>query len=121
MTLRAFSGRPLQEVTVERAVAGELTSDDLRVHPDTLRAQAQVAAAHGNPQLAANLRRAAELTALSDDRLLQIYEALRPRRSTAAELEAIAAELDALGATETASMVREALAVGTRRRLLAER
>lgn len=119
MTVRAYSGRPLEEVTVERAVAGELTADDLRVHPETLRSQAQVAGDHGNPQLAANLRRAAELTALSDERLLEIYEALRPRRSTAAELEAIACELDALGASETAAMVREALAAGIRRNLLA--
>jgi propanediol dehydratase small subunit len=120
MKPRAFSGRPLDDITVERAVAGELVSDDLRVHPDTLSTQAEVAAAHGNPQLAANLRRAAELTALSDDRLLEIYEALRPRRSSAADLEAIVAELDALGAPETAVMVREALAAGARRGLLAD-
>jgi propanediol dehydratase small subunit len=119
VSLRAYSGRPLEEITVERAVAGELSADDLRVHPDTLRAQAEVAAEHGNPQLAANLRRAAELTALSDERLLEIYEALRPHRSTAAELEAIADELDGLGAGETAAMVREALGAGIRRGLLA--
>jgi propanediol dehydratase small subunit len=120
MTPRAYSGRPLDEITVERAVAGELSADDLRVHPDTLRAQAEVAAEHGNPQLAANLRRAAELTAISDERMLEIYEALRPHRSTADELEVIAAELEGLGAIETAALVREARAVGSRRRVLAQ-
>ncbi len=43
-----------------------------------------MAEAHGNPQLAGNLRRAAELTALGDDEVLAIYDALRPGRSTAA-------------------------------------
>ncbi|MBS1887608.1 MAG: diol dehydratase small subunit [Actinobacteria bacterium] len=120
MTLRARSGRPVEEITVERVVAGELTAEDLRVHPDTLRAQAEVAAAHGNPQLAANLRRAAEMTALSDERLLAIYEALRPGRSTRAELLAIVAELEESGAATTAAMVREAIAGGAERGLLAD-
>lgn len=62
MTPRARSGRPLEDITVERVLGGELADEDLRVHPDTLRAQADVAAAHGNPQLAANLRRAARMT-----------------------------------------------------------
>ena len=65
---------------------GDLAPADLSVHPDTLRHQAEVAEAHGNPQLGENLRRAAELTALRDDEVLAIYEALRPGRSTAAGL-----------------------------------
>jgi propanediol dehydratase small subunit len=121
VTLRARSGRPVEEVTVDRVRSGELTAEDLRVHPDTLRAQADVAAEHGNPQLAANLRRAAEMTALSDERLLAIYEALRPGRSTRAELEAIEAELEDNGARMTARMVREAIDGGAERGLLTDR
>ena len=64
-------------------MSGDLSPADLRVHPDTLRRQAEVAETHGNPQLGENLRRAAELTALPDDEVLAIYEALRPGRSTA--------------------------------------
>ena len=37
-----------------------------------------IAQQHGNPQLADNLRRAAELTELPDEEVLAIYEALRP-------------------------------------------
>ena len=55
--------------------------------------QAEVAAAHENPQLAENLRRAAELTRLPDDEVLAIYEALRPGRSTPGQLTALAGEL----------------------------
>ena len=120
MTLRALSGRDVEAITVERAVAGDLSPEDLRIHPDTLRAQADVAAAHGNPQLAANLRRAAELSMLSDERLLEIYEALRPHRSTREQLAAIAGDLEARGAATTALMVREAIAGGVDRGLLAD-
>jgi len=41
--LRAFSGRPLSEVTPEAIGKGELSADDLRIHAETLRAQAEIA------------------------------------------------------------------------------
>lgn len=119
MTIRARSGRALDEVTVDAAVRGELTPDDIRVDERTLRRQAEVADGHGNRQLAANLRRAAELTAVEDDELIEIYEALRPHRSSADQLEVIAARLDAAGARTTAALVREAAEVYARRGLLA--
>lgn len=115
---RALSGRPLEGLTLEAAVRGDLSPADLRVHPDTLRHQAGVAEAHGNPQLAENLCRAAELTALPDDEVLGIYEALRPGRSTGAELEALAARLDAAAAPLCAALVREAAAAYDRRGIL---
>jgi propanediol dehydratase small subunit len=115
---RALSGRPLEELTLEAAVRGELSPEDLRVHPETLRHQAAVAEQHGNPQLGENLRRAAELTALPDDEVLGIYEALRPGRSTAAELRAVAARLEAAGAPLCAALVLEAAAVYERRGVL---
>ena len=76
--VRALSGRPVEGLTVEAVRAGEVGLADLRIHPETLERQAVVAAEHGNPQLAENLRRAAELTQLPDDEVLGIYEALRP-------------------------------------------
>lgn len=118
MKPRALSGRPIQELTLEAAVRGDLSPTDLRVHPDTLRRQAQVAEEHGNPQLGENLRRAAELTALPDAEVLEVYEALRPGRSTAAGIEAVAARLDAAGAPLCAALVREAAEVYARRGLL---
>jgi propanediol dehydratase small subunit len=116
---RALSGRPLNELTLEAAGRGDLSAADLRVHPDTLRHQAEVAESHGNPQLGENLRRAAELTALPDDEVLAIYEALRPGRSTAAGLEVIAVRLEAASAPLCAELVREAAEVYTRRGLFA--
>jgi propanediol dehydratase small subunit len=109
MALRAASGRALAEITPEALASGALTADDLRIRAETLRAQAGIAAASGYPQLAANLRRAAELTALPNDELLRAYEMLRPGRATVEELRALAARLDReYAATETAAFVREA-------------
>ncbi|MCS6848670.1 MAG: diol dehydratase small subunit [Anaerolineae bacterium] len=92
--------------------------DDLQVSPDTLRRQADAAQAAGFTQLAENLRRAAELTAVPKEELLRIYEALRPGRSTQAELLAVADALERdYGAQQTAAFIREAAAEYARRRL----
>ena len=81
------SGRDPAELTVEAVRDGLVDIADVRIHPATLEHQAQVAAAHANPQLAENFRRAAELALLPDDEVLALYEALRPFRSSADELD----------------------------------
>jgi propanediol dehydratase small subunit len=115
---RAASGRDSAELTLDRLVRGELDADDVRIHPDTLEAQAQVAERHGNPQLAANLRRAAELALVPETEVLALYEALRPHRATAAELAALATRLESYPAPRCAALVREAAEVYARRGLL---
>lgn len=113
------SGRQMSEVTIEAVVAGEITIDELRISPEMLRRQGEVAAAAGRPALAANFERAAELTRVPDERLLQIYEALRPRRSTRAQLESIAQELEGqYMAPLNADLIREAIDAYSRRGLL---
>ena len=74
---KAFSGRDASDVTVHDIRSGTVAIDDVRIHPDTLEHQAQVAEANGNPQLAANFRRAAELALMSDTEVMALYEALR--------------------------------------------
>jgi propanediol dehydratase small subunit len=115
---RAFSGRDSRELTVDRLAREELETDDVRIHPETLELQAQVAEQHGNPQLAANFRRAAELAIVSEADVMSMYEALRPHRSTADELTALADRLEGYPAPLCAALVREALAVYSRRGLL---
>jgi propanediol dehydratase small subunit len=92
-----------------------VTSGELRATPQTLRLQAEVARAAGQAQLAENLLRAAELAPLADETLLAIYTALRPGRSTTAELEEWAARLEQWQAPATAAFVREAAEVYARR------
>jgi propanediol dehydratase small subunit len=117
--VRALSGKPAENLTVDAIQAGEAGVSDLRIHPETLERQAVVAAEHGNPQLAENLRRAAELTQLPDDEVLAIYEALRPGRSTAAQLTALADSLAVRGLPLCAALVAEAADVYARRGLTA--
>lgn len=114
----AKSGKGIEDVTLDALRAGDLDIDDVRIHPDTLKAQANVAAENGNLQLAENFLRAAELALLPDERVMAIYEALRPRRSTAADLEGIAADLEGQGAVRNAALIREAAQVYRARNLL---
>ena len=117
--LRTASGRPLSEITAEAAARGELTMADLQISAETLRAQAEVARQGGYPGLAENLTRAAELTAVPNAEMLRMYNQLRPGRATAADLEALAAALEAqYHAPECARLVREAAAVYQARGLL---
>ncbi|MBU8816815.1 diol dehydratase small subunit [Mycolicibacterium goodii] len=114
------NGKPIDAITMDAVMAGEVSASDLRITPETLRLQAQIAEKVGRKQLGANLRRAAEMTVISDERVLQIYNALRPNASTKAELDAIADELEnQYGATLLAGLVREAADVYERRDILA--
>ena len=113
-------GIALENVTLDALRAGELGADEIRATPETLRMQAEVALAAGRTQLAESFERAAELAAVPDELLLQVYTALRPRRATALELEEWATRLDAHEASKTAGFVREAAAAYAARRLLAD-
>jgi propanediol dehydratase small subunit len=115
--VRALSGRPVGELTLEAVRRGELGLADLRIHPETLERQAAVAAAHSNPQLAENLLRAAELTRISDDEVLAIYDALRPGRSSPGTLTDLADGLAGRGLPRCAALLREAAEVYARRGL----
>lgn len=117
--LRTPTGKGLHEVTLDNLLSGKVGYEDLRITPEALEWQAQIAESAGYPQVAANLRRAAELVKVPDERLLQIYNALRPHRSTKEELLAIADELEGrYGARTCAAFVREAAEVYQRRKLL---
>jgi propanediol dehydratase small subunit len=117
--IRTPSGLTLDQLTLDALRAGRLDSAEMRATGETLRLQADVAAASSRPQLAANLARAAELSVLPDDLILAIYTALRPHRSTRDELERWAARLEGeFSAPLTAAFVREAASVYATRRLL---
>lgn len=106
--IKTPTGKAYGDLSYEKVISGELTSDDMRIAPETLEMQAQVAESVGREAFAGNLRRAAELIPVPDDRLLEIYNALRPYRSTKQELLDIAAELDGYKAATAAQLVREA-------------
>ena len=107
-----------ERFTVEAAVDGKLQLADLRMDPATLAHQAVVAEEGGNPQLAENFLRAAELAVIDDEEVMSLYEALRPHRSTAEQLEALRVSLETRGASRCAELVGQAAVVYARRGLL---
>ena len=117
--VRSRTGKSLDELTLENLRAGKVGAEDLTIHPDTLRDQADIAEEHGFPQLAQNLRRAAELALVPNEKVLAVYEALRPYRVTHDQLVALGEELERdYGATETAQLIREAAEVYEKRGLV---
>jgi propanediol dehydratase small subunit len=106
--IRTRSGRPLAELTIEALRAGALAGDDFRISREQLEAQAAAAQAAGYRQLADNLRRAAELTGMSNERVFEIYERLRPGRASFAELVELARELAGEGMPRLAAFIGEA-------------
>jgi hypothetical protein len=79
--LRTPTGKRLEELTLDAVLSGEVSAEDVRITPATLRLQAEIADAVSRPQLAENMRRASELTAVPDARILEIYNGVRaPRR-----------------------------------------
>jgi propanediol dehydratase small subunit len=116
--VRSATGKAVSEITLDAAIAGALRPADVAIRAETLRLQAGFAERGGRPQLAENLRRAAELTAFDDEELLRFYEMLRPGRSSAHELESLAAALSERGAERCAELVREARAAYVRRGLV---
>jgi propanediol dehydratase small subunit len=118
-TVRTASGRSLDELNMGPLCAGELTAEDFRISGGTLRRQADAAEAAGYWQLAENLRRAAELTAISNQEVFDMYKALRPNRSTYDQLITLADHLENdLDAPLTAAFVREAAEVYQERDIL---
>lgn len=110
--VRTATGKSLDEITVEAVVSGAIKPEEIRITAQTLEYQAQVAESIHRPQLARNMRRAGELTRVPDERVLEIYNALRPNRSTKSELLAIADELEGkFEAVVCANHVREAAKV----------
>lgn len=117
--VRTVTGTTISDLTLEAVLAGELGPEDVAVAPETLHLQAAFAEEGGNPQLAENLRRGAELVAFPDDELLRLYDMLRPGRSSAEELDSLAETLAERGAERCAALVREARAAYVRRGLIA--
>jgi propanediol dehydratase small subunit len=75
------SGRPLSALSLDNVLAGQVPRDDLSITAEALRLQAQVAQAAGRAPLADNFKRAAELVAVPQEFILEVYELLRPGRA----------------------------------------
>jgi len=117
--IKTPTGKSVDEITIDNVIAGKVTPEDCKISPDTLEYQAQIAESCGSFQIAANFRRAAELTRLPDERILEIYNCMRPYNSTQQELLDIAEELDTkYNAKINAALLRETAEVYKDRKML---
>lgn len=91
--IKSPTGKSIDDITVENIENGKISSKDLRITPDTLRMQGEIAKNAGRPAIQKNFQRAAELTKIPDDRLLEMYNSLRPYRSSKQDLLDTANEL----------------------------
>lgn len=110
--IKTHTGKAVDEINIENILSGVITAADCRISAETLEYQSQIEDSVGNPQLAANFRRAAEMTRIPDDRIIQIYNCMRPHVSTKEELLDIVKELETkYDAKINAALLREAVEV----------
>jgi propanediol dehydratase small subunit len=121
--IHGHGGKKLEDITLDRLVAGEVTLDDLRITPSALKLQAEIAEAANRPRLGANFERAAELVDVPQDFVMEVYELLRPgrARSKGPLIEAAKKLRETYGATRMAAFVEEAAEVYERRGLFTYR
>ena len=99
----------MTDITLDEVMKGHISSDDIKISKDMLKAQGQVAKESDNYPMEKNFERAAELVDVPDDVILKMYDKLRPNRSTKLELVQIAQELiEKYNAKNCARLVMEA-------------
>lgn len=118
-TITSKTGKKLSQITLEEVKRGNVTSEDIKISTEMLKRQGQVAAAADNPQMAANFERASELVDVPDAVILEMYNKLRPHRSTKRELAEMARELlEKYHAPHCAKLVLEAAEIYEKRGIL---
>jgi len=116
-------GKPLASLTMEAVLSGEVSMEDLRITPRALQQQAQISKSVGRSTLAGYFERAAEMTRLSREEVMAIYELLRPGRAASKDsLLDVAQRLrDEQDAPLLADFVEEAARFYEKRRLFRKR
>ena len=118
-TITSRTGKKLSQITLDEVKRGNVTADDIKISSEMLKRQGQVAAAADNVQMEANFQRASELVNVPDDVILNMYNKLRPNRSTKKELLLMAQELlEKYQAPHCAKLVLEAAEIYEKRGIL---
>ena len=121
--VRTRRGKRLEDLTLAAIESGEVALEDLRITPEALLQQAQIARAAHRPTLGRNFDRASELIDVPQDVILRIYELLRPGRAKGKSDLLDAANLlrGTYKAERMAAFIEEAADVYERRGLFARR
>ena len=121
--VKSADGKKLSEITLDAVLANDVTIEDLRITPDALHAQADIARTAGRPRLGDNFERAAELVGVPQDLIMSTYELLRPGRAKSATelLELALLFRQKYSANLIANFIEEATAVYEKRGLFTKR
>jgi len=112
-------GKNIRDITLENFISGKINRSDCRTSKSSLLYQAEIAKQSGNIHIAKNFERAAEMVGIGSERIIEIYNALRPYRSSESELQEIASELRSqYGAEITAKFIEDAIVIMKKRRKL---
>lgn len=113
------TGKKLTDITLEEVKRGNVTADDIKISKEMLKAQGQVSLEAGNPPMKENFDRAAEMVDIPDEVILEMYNKLRPNRSTKQELVTMAQTLlEKYHAVKCAKLVMEAVEIYEKRGVL---
>jgi propanediol dehydratase small subunit len=117
--VRGRRGKGLAELSLDEVLSGAVEMEDLRITPEALLQQAEIARDANRATLAGNFERASEMAGLPQDFIMEVYELLRPGRAPdKGALGAAAARLRVeYGAERLAQFVEEAGQVYERRGL----
>jgi len=117
--IKSKTGKSLEDINISNILDGKITADDIKISKETLIMQGEIAKEAGRPQLNDNFVRASELIDVPDKELLEIYEKLRPNRSTKSELLEIVKRLEEkYGASHCSKLVLDAIKVYEKRGIL---
>ena len=121
--VRGPRGTALDDISLDAVLAGEVTLEDLRITPEALRLQAEIARDANRATLATNFERAAELVKVPQDFIMRVYELLRPGRAKSKQplLDAAKTLRETYKAERMAAFVEEAAEVYERRGLFTYR
>ena len=109
-SIASKTGKKLSQITLEEVKRGNVTAEDIKISSEMLKRQGQVAKEADNPQMQANV---------PDDVILNMYNKLRPNRSTKRELLLMAQELlEKYHAPNCAKLVLEAAEIYEKRGIL---
>lgn len=117
--IKTPTGKSVGDITLDALTKGKVEIEDVRISAEMLRNQADIAESAGKRQIAQNLRRASEMTAIEDDVVIKMYDMLRPNRATKEQLLEMADTLrNKYRAHQLAELVSEACAVYEKRGIL---
>lgn len=116
--IRTATGKRLNDFTLDAVLNGKIVAEDCRISSEILEKHAQIEESVGNFQIAAELRRSAEMTRIPDNRIMEIYNALRPRMSNKEKLLEIIDELKTqYNAPRCAEFIEDAIYVYEKRNM----